>query len=97
MSISQPLGDLIKYLRKKQDITQEDLAARSGVSSATISKLEQGEKQPRIETLIDIAEDGLNLSATPIFAAIISYKRGAFRTMVEAYQKLTRDKPQNLR
>ena len=58
--MKQPiLGKKILELRSKQGMTQEDLADASSVSSRTIQRIEQGEAEPRSETLklISIALD----------------------------------------
>ena len=58
--MKQPiLGNKILELRTQQGLTQEDLAVASGVSSRTIQRIEQGETEPRGETLklISIALD----------------------------------------
>lgn len=49
-------GDWVKTMRKTRRWTQEELAARSGVSQSFISALETGvRKHPGIETLRSIA------------------------------------------
>src|SRR5262245_44055056 len=49
-------GQLIKELRLKKGITQEDLAARTDISVRTIQRIENGEVDPRAYTLQSIAE-----------------------------------------
>ena len=54
---STPDRLLIKALRTHFQMTQVDLASMSGVSLATISKLESGElENPRLDTLNAIAK-----------------------------------------
>ena len=48
------LGDNIQYLRKVNDITQEELAERLSVSRQTISKWEMNQAYPEIPKLIEI-------------------------------------------
>lgn len=48
-------GQLIKELRLKKGITQEDLAARTDISVRTIQRIESGEVDPRAYTLQSIA------------------------------------------
>jgi len=48
-------GQLIKELRLKKGITQEDLAAKTNLSVRTIQRLENGEVEPRAYTLQSIA------------------------------------------
>lgn len=42
-------------IRKEQGLTQEQLAARSGLSQQYISGLEQGRRNPTIVTLYELA------------------------------------------
>ena len=49
------LGEKVKKLRKKQSLTQEELAARIGVSPAYIGFIEQGQRNPSIKTADKIA------------------------------------------
>ena len=55
-------GEWIKYERKKAGITQSELAARIGVTSATITRYEKGQREPRLDQLQKIAE-ALNVSS----------------------------------
>ncbi|MFQ7472771.1 MAG: helix-turn-helix domain-containing protein [Anaerovoracaceae bacterium] len=45
----------LKYLRKKNDMTQTELASDLGVSRSTIGMYENGEREPDIKTLEAIA------------------------------------------
>lgn len=45
--------------RKKQNITQKELAKRTGISQADISKLERGTRNPSLNLLKKLAE-GMN-------------------------------------
>ena len=42
--------------RKKQKMTQKELAKRTGISQANISKIENGETHPTVDSLKKIAE-----------------------------------------
>ena len=55
------LGERIRALRRDRRLTLEDLAGRSGVSRAMISKLERGEKNPTLVVAAKVAE-GLGMS-----------------------------------
>lgn len=54
--INQQLGEKIARERKKRDMTQEDLAAKIGVQTATISNIERGETDTSVYTVHKIAE-----------------------------------------
>ena len=53
--IAMTTGQLIKELRLKKGITQEDLAAKTDISVRTIQRIESGEVDPRAYTLQSIA------------------------------------------
>ncbi len=60
----QPEMDIIRAIiaaRKEQNITQADLAARTKINQADISKLENGSKNPSLKMLKRLA-DGLNMN-----------------------------------
>jgi transcriptional regulator with XRE-family HTH domain len=49
------LAENLKILRRNEDISQEEISERFNVSRQTISKWENGQSQPSIEMLIDLA------------------------------------------
>lgn len=52
------MGNLGKNLRDARDrlgITQEEVAARSGVQAGEISRIERGKRDPQVSTLEKIA------------------------------------------
>lgn len=56
------IGDKIKSLRKKMDLTQEELADRSELTKGFISQLERNLNSPSVDTLADVLEAlGTNL------------------------------------
>jgi len=55
----------LKELRKKQNLTQLELANKIGVVESTISLYESGKREPDISTLIKLA-DCLNISIDEI-------------------------------
>ncbi|WP_083503398.1 helix-turn-helix domain-containing protein [Frankia casuarinae] len=60
-------GDRIAQIRRRRSLSQEELAARSGVSVAVIRKLEQNRRAgARIETLHALAR-GLNVKTSELF------------------------------
>ena len=60
---SERFGPRIRYLRRERGLTLEELADRSGVSRAMISKLERGEKNPTLVVAAKVAEGlGITLS-----------------------------------
>lgn len=73
------IGEKIRRLREKENITQNALANRAGVSPTYIYQLEQGLKSPTVEYLGYICT-GLNISLAEFFAEEQSEKNVAGRT-----------------
>lgn len=48
------MGHEIQRLRKAQNMTQEELAQKSGLSPKYISALENGRKSPKLETFLQV-------------------------------------------
>jgi transcriptional regulator with XRE-family HTH domain len=59
----------IKDLRLKRDISQEELAHRSGLSRTGMGFLETGKRWPRLDTLISVAE-GLNITVDELLKGL---------------------------
>lgn len=51
-----PIGDRIRAVRKKSNMTQKDLAAKCGVCSDYISKIEVGKIEPKPDIILIIAQ-----------------------------------------
>jgi len=60
------LGEKIKLLRKKKNLTQESLAEKVCRSKNHISKIEQGNANPPVSLIFDIAE-ALNVKPYELF------------------------------
>jgi len=52
---STELGRLIRIYRATHDLTQEELAAKLGVTGATISRWESGQSRPDARSVIALA------------------------------------------
>ena len=62
ITLKSEVGSLIKKFRKNRKITQNDLADYAGLSRAGIAKIEAGESDIKLSTLISILNMlGLNL------------------------------------
>lgn len=59
------IGQSVRYLRVKQQMSQEELAFNSGLSLNSISTLERGINNVKIKTLKQIAE-ALNVNIEDI-------------------------------
>ncbi|HSP77646.1 MAG TPA: helix-turn-helix domain-containing protein [Myxococcaceae bacterium] len=62
----QGLARRIRTLRERRGLTQEDFAARSGISVSFASLLERGERSPSYETLVQVA-GALEVSLAELF------------------------------
>jgi transcriptional regulator with XRE-family HTH domain len=49
-------GDLLRRFRGSADLTQEDLAERTGLTTQAISLLERGRNSPSLRTIFRLAE-----------------------------------------
>jgi transcriptional regulator with XRE-family HTH domain len=49
------LGKNLRAARKKLGLTQEEVAARSGVQAGEISRIEGGKRDPQVSTLEKLA------------------------------------------
>jgi len=54
--INQQLGAKIQRVRKARKMTQEDMAAKNGKQTATISNIERGETDTSVYTVYKIAQ-----------------------------------------
>lgn len=52
----QQIGESIKNRRKELGITQPHLAELAGVSTNSLYKIERGQANPTLETLLQLAE-----------------------------------------
>lgn len=50
------VGEAIKYFRKKNKLTQKQLATKAGMAEITIRQYEAVKREPRLEQLHKIAE-----------------------------------------
>lgn len=53
------VGEMIKEARKEANLTQDDLAKKTGTKKSYISRLENGKIDIQISTLFKIFEEGL--------------------------------------
>jgi len=64
-SLEVRFGEILKELRKKKKLSQEELATDCGLDRTYISLLERGLRQPTLGTLLRLAEV-LGVSASSI-------------------------------
>lgn len=66
------LGKVISERRRRLNLTQDELAAESGVNRAFISNIEQGKRNPSIGALSSIAA-GLRMRVSNLIAKSEAY------------------------
>jgi excisionase family DNA binding protein len=77
-------GWRLRRLREDAGFTQLELAARSGLTHETVSRLEHGRRQPQARTLVALAQA---LGVTPV-AFVRPLERGGSLTTAEAAARL---------
>jgi transcriptional regulator with XRE-family HTH domain len=55
----------LRAQRKRQEMTQEDLAHASEMATSEISRLERAQRDPRLSTILRVAR-GLDVSASDL-------------------------------
>ncbi|UZD22287.1 helix-turn-helix transcriptional regulator [Algoriphagus halophytocola] len=56
MDIKEAFGQKVKLLRKAKELSQEDLADKSGLNRPYISAIEQGKRNVSLEVIEKLAE-----------------------------------------
>ena len=67
---SVSIGKKIRYYRETKKWTQEDFAEKAGLSLTYVGMIERGEKVPKLETFINIA-NVLEVSADILLADVL--------------------------
>lgn len=78
---SEQFAGTVRALRRAANVTLTDLALRSGLSAATLSKIENGRLSPTYETLLRLA-DGLQVDIAELFAGKASEEKSTGRRSV---------------
>ncbi len=65
MAPDSSLGSRLREKRRERSLTQDQLAAASGVSQVMIAKTEQGKRQPRLPVLLQLA-NALDISLSEL-------------------------------
>lgn len=55
IDLDEKLGRLLKDRRRSMELTQADLALRSGLTSRYIRKVESGQASPTVNSLVKLA------------------------------------------
>jgi transcriptional regulator with XRE-family HTH domain len=70
------LGRAIRDLRRRREMSQEELALRSGLQRKTIHQMEVGKTDPRLESVMRVAE-ALDTSIVDLMESLDGYLPGA--------------------
>lgn len=69
MSAARRFGANVKRVRKEQKMTQEELGLAAGLDAAVISRIEAGQREPRVKNIVRIAE-ALQAQPGDLFAGL---------------------------
>lgn len=61
------LGKRIKELRRSRDLSQEQLAEKTGINAKYLSSIERGRENPTLDLLIKLAKKGLGVEMGSLF------------------------------
>jgi transcriptional regulator with XRE-family HTH domain len=62
-------GANLKAMRRQRGLTREELSVRAGVDIATVHRLERGDRQPRLPTLLQLAH-ALDVSGSELIRGL---------------------------
>lgn len=85
-NLKSELGDIVKYLRTKQGMTQEDLAQASSLNLSTISKIEQGVNDIALYTLLKLSKE-LSVDPGIIVSALNDFNEGNTKRVLLSLQR----------
>jgi transcriptional regulator with XRE-family HTH domain len=69
MNAAERFGENVLRIRQARKLTQEDVAERGGIHRTQITLIENGRRQPRIETVARLA-GALEVSSENLFEGI---------------------------
>lgn len=87
MNITKELGLRIRYYRKEQHLTQEQLAEMCDLHPTYIGQIERGEKNATIESIYRIAI-GLNLPISKLLENVELLDNNSNNIPLHIYQQL---------
>lgn len=90
------VGDMIKYLRKREGLTQQELSNKIHISRSRLNNYEQGIREPDFETL-ELFADFFNVDMN--FLCGNRYQNQSYNSLspdeistIETFRKLPEDK-----
>ncbi|MFW6008994.1 MAG: helix-turn-helix domain-containing protein [archaeon] len=90
------IGEKISAIRKYKKISQTDLAQKANLSQAFISHIEQGKRNPTINTIEKIAK-GLNLTLKEFLLYIIGDLKTTLLDNKEGQNEIMKKKIKNVK
>ena len=87
MSIATELGNRIRFYRKQQHLSQEELAELCDFHPTYIGQLERGEKNATLESINKLSR-GLGISLNELLKDIDAIDSAADNVSLEIYHKL---------
>jgi transcriptional regulator with XRE-family HTH domain len=69
-SVLKALAARIRELRLAKKLSQEELSFRSGLHRTALSLIERGQRDPKLITLLKVAEKGLGISVAELLGGI---------------------------
>lgn len=67
MDVSKEFGNIIREKRKKQNLTQEELAEKCNLSTRHINSIEHGYTNPKFDTVMHICSVcGIDVGELPV-------------------------------
>lgn len=87
MSIATELGNRIRFYRKQQHLSQEELAELCDFHPTYIGQLERGEKNATLESVNKLSQ-GLGISLNELLKDIDAIDTAPISTSLEVYHKL---------
>lgn len=87
-TVTSLLAQNIRYLRKRQELSQEELAMRIGLNRGNIASYENGTAEPKICNLLKFAQI-FSISITDLTQKDLSKAR-LYQTAQDSYQSSTR-------
>jgi transcriptional regulator with XRE-family HTH domain len=69
VSAARRFGANVKRARKEREMTQEQLGLAAGLDAAVISRIEAGQREPRVKNIVRIAK-ALDAEPGDLFAGL---------------------------
>lgn len=81
-------GKVLQKLRKSKEMTQAELSEKTGIASNYISRIERGEIEPKISTLMNLKK-ALNVSGNELLGEMDNSLNGVLRKQFEKIQSFS--------